>query len=141
MTADAAGRHHVVAAMLVRDGAILLCQRSARRAWYPGVWDLPGGHVEQNETTTDALARELREELGVVFSEPLGDPLFSMVTDEFEMRVWVVRRWDGPPSNCAPEEHDEVTWFETAEVPPLRLADDAYRPWIADILAGPGDAS
>lgn len=54
----------VAAAVAVRDGRILLCQRR------PGVhnglkWEFPGGKLEPGETPEAALARELREELGV----------------------------------------------------------------------------
>lgn len=50
----AAGRdpltvHHVVAGLLVRGTEVLLGHRSPGRRWYPDVWDLPGGHVEDGE--------------------------------------------------------------------------------------------
>jgi hypothetical protein len=41
--------HEIVAAVLVRDGRVLLCHRSPGREWFPNVWDLPGGHVEADE--------------------------------------------------------------------------------------------
>src|SRR6202044_4104637 len=55
----------IVAAVLVRDGRVLLCLRSPQRRWSPCMWDLPGGHVEHGESDPVALARELCEELGV----------------------------------------------------------------------------
>jgi mutator protein MutT len=62
--------HQVVAGLLVRQGRVLLCHRSPDRAWYPDVWDFPGGHVEAGETAPDALVREVREEVGVVITAP-----------------------------------------------------------------------
>jgi 8-oxo-dGTP pyrophosphatase MutT (NUDIX family) len=53
------GVHHVVAGLLVEADKVFLCHRSAGRRWYPNVWDLPGGHVEQNEAPA-----VLYEELG-----------------------------------------------------------------------------
>ncbi len=57
---------HVVAGALVTAGRVLLGHRSPLRHWHPDVWDLPGGHVEQGESEPQALAREMREELGVL---------------------------------------------------------------------------
>src|ERR671922_1793664 len=54
--------------------SILLGKRSASRADYPGVWDVPGGHCEPGETPEQTLVRELQEELGVTPTawRPLG---------------------------------------------------------------------
>jgi 8-oxo-dGTP pyrophosphatase MutT (NUDIX family) len=55
------GQHQVVAAMLLRADSVLLCHRSSDRAWYPDVWDLPGGHIETNESQeTRSFARSKR---------------------------------------------------------------------------------
>lgn len=54
----------VVAAVIVRDSKVLVCQR--RRDDSHGLqWEFPGGKVEPGETPQEALARELREELAV----------------------------------------------------------------------------
>ena len=47
-----------------RDGAVLLAQRPAGKP-YAGYWEFPGGKLEPGETPREALARELREELGI----------------------------------------------------------------------------
>ncbi len=54
----------VAAALIERDGKLLVCQR--RRGDTLGLlWEFPGGKLESGETPATALARELREELGV----------------------------------------------------------------------------
>lgn len=54
----------VAAAVLVERGRVLLTQRK-RGAHLEGLWEFPGGKVEDGEDPKDALARELREEVGI----------------------------------------------------------------------------
>ncbi|MHB8525608.1 MAG: (deoxy)nucleoside triphosphate pyrophosphohydrolase [Candidatus Acidiferrales bacterium] len=54
----------VVAAVIVRDGRVLACQRSSSSK-FPLKWEFPGGKVHDGESPQAALVRELREELGV----------------------------------------------------------------------------
>jgi len=54
----------VVAALITRDSKLLVCQRK-RNDSHPLRWEFPGGKVEVGESPAEALARELREELGV----------------------------------------------------------------------------
>ena len=53
-------QHEVVTARIVLSQRILLGQRSSTLIFYPGVWDVFGGHVELSKQT---LIRELQEEL------------------------------------------------------------------------------
>ncbi|MDR1816397.1 MAG: (deoxy)nucleoside triphosphate pyrophosphohydrolase [Clostridiales Family XIII bacterium] len=52
----------VAAAVIVKDGAVLACQRGY--GGYSGWWEFPGGKIEPGETPQEALAREIKEELG-----------------------------------------------------------------------------
>jgi 8-oxo-dGTP diphosphatase len=54
----------VVAALIVKDGSILICQRT-RHQPMPLKWEFPGGKIEEGEQPRDALLRELEEELGI----------------------------------------------------------------------------
>ena len=54
----------VAAAVIRRDGRILVCRRRADQA-HPRKWEFPGGKLESGESSAAALARELREELGI----------------------------------------------------------------------------
>ncbi|HWD74411.1 MAG TPA: NUDIX domain-containing protein [Solirubrobacteraceae bacterium] len=123
-------RDHAVGAVLVRDGRVLLCHRSAHRRWCPGTWDLPGGHVEPGEDATAALVRELREELAIVAEPPRVAPI-SFAAGEFDMHVWILPGWSGEAVNAAPREHDEIGWFAPGEVQTLDLALAVYRDLIA----------
>lgn len=57
-------RIRVVGAMIERDGQYLITQRPPT-ASLPLLWEFPGGRVEEGETDEQALARELREEMGI----------------------------------------------------------------------------
>ena len=117
----------VVAAILRRDNRLLLCHRHPERAWYPDVWDLPGGHVEHGETPTEALARELREELAVDLQSPLGLP-FEEVADSaaaVNMTIWLID-YAGAVVNHARDEHDELRWVTADEIAGLVLAHPSY---------------
>jgi 8-oxo-dGTP diphosphatase len=63
----------VVAALILRDSKILVCQRR-RDDTHSLQWEFPGGKVEPGEMPQEALARELREELGV--EAAIGRELF-----------------------------------------------------------------
>ena len=54
----------VVAAILQREGRILICRRKPEQS-HPLKWEFPGGKVEDGESPAGALSRELEEELGI----------------------------------------------------------------------------
>ena len=112
----------VVVGALVRDGRVLLGHRRADKRAYPDVWELPGGVMEAGESELDALARELREELGV-----------EIAADEpAVLSAWLVTEWEGAPANLAPEEHDDIGWFGLHELPPP--AHEVVRAAVVDAM-------
>jgi 8-oxo-dGTP diphosphatase len=117
--------HVVVAGALVENGTVLLVHRSPTRRAYPDLWDLPGGHVEAGESELQALAREMREELGVHIvaesSSWLGDLRAGSGEDAVHVGVWLIGDWDGSPTNRAPDEHDDIAWVGTSELGGLPL--------------------
>ncbi len=128
----------VVVGALVRDGRVLLVHRRAGRRHFPDCWDLPGGHVEPGEGPTDALVRELREELGVeatvtgpsslhVEHEPHHD-------DGLLLDVWTVSSWTGEPVNAAPDEHDGLRWVTSDELGGLDVVHPPFRAFLTELL-------
>jgi 8-oxo-dGTP diphosphatase len=124
--------HDVVVAVLVEDRHVLLVHRSPTRDAYPDVWDLPGGHIEAGESTTQAITRELHEELGVVVDpsdvETLVQPLVP--TPDLRLTVCRIHRWQGEPVNTCPTEHDQIAWFTLADLAHL----DVAHPVVTDLL-------
>lgn len=115
--------HEVVVGALVREGRVLLVHRSPNRRAYPDVWDLPGGHVEKDESELDALAREMHEEVGVQIVTGSVSHLCRLNAGGGEesllLSAWLVGDWQGVPENVAPDEHDAIRWFRPEDLPRL----------------------
>ena len=90
--------------------------------------------MEGGESPIKALARELEEELGILIQQP-GPELVRVVEPEFVLRIWLVERWVGDPSNVSPAEHDDLGWFDVAQVADLSLAHSGYLSLIRDTVA------
>jgi 8-oxo-dGTP pyrophosphatase MutT (NUDIX family) len=114
--------HHVVVGALVREGRVLLVHRRPDKRARPDVWDMPGGLVETGESELGALTRELHEELGVQIAMRSVSHLCRLTAGPADepalLSAWLVRDWRGTPANVAPEEHDDMKWFDLGEVPP-----------------------
>jgi 8-oxo-dGTP diphosphatase len=111
-------------AALVRDGRVLLVHRHRSRRWYPDCWDLVGGHVESGEPPHQAVRRECLEELGVRIHDPQPMPM-AVHDPTLDVRAFLVTRWDGEPVNAAPEEHDDLRWFQPSDLADVKLAHPA----------------
>ncbi len=128
----------IVNALLVRRAAVLLAKRSLRRKAYPGVWSFPGGHIEEGESGAEALARELREEIGIAplnfrLLRSLDDP-DTTTDDPVVYHMYLVTDWRGGEPTILDTEHSELRWFTRAAAIALPdLALDAYRPLLLEI--------
>ena len=96
------------------DGRVLIAQRPEGKAM-SGLWEFPGGKVEQGETPEAALIRELQEELGIDTWQSCLAPLTfaSHSYDDFHllMPFFVCRKWQGMPR---PKEHQALKWVNIA---------------------------
>jgi 8-oxo-dGTP diphosphatase len=126
------GFHQGVSGLLIRDERIILVHRLASREWAPNTWDLPGGHVEQTESESEALSREIREEIGVTADPAMMTPVARLSGPNFEVGYYRVSSWVGKPRNSAPEEHSQVRWFSTVDLAGLAFSD----PEILAIVLG-----
>ena len=126
---NAASRVVHVAVGILTDaaGAILLARRPDH-AHQGGLWEFPGGKVEADETVERALARELREELGVTVqaAEPLLQVRHAYPDKKVLLDVWRVTAYRGEPHG---REGQPLAW-----APPARLADFAFPAADAPII-------
>lgn len=105
-------------ALVDADGRVLIAKRPAGKPM-AGLWEFPGGKVENGEKPETSLIRELREELGIVIKEACLAPLTfaSHAYPDFHllMPLYVCRRWEG---QVTPTEGQQLAW-----VKPNRLRD------------------
>jgi 8-oxo-dGTP diphosphatase len=106
----------VVAALILKDGKVLVCQRT-RHQTMPLKWEFPGGKIEEGEQPRDALRRELDEELGI--DAKIGEEV-ARIRHEYksgnsvELRFYVVHQYKGEIENRI---FKEVRWSPRGELP------------------------
>jgi len=99
----------VAAAVIQRaDGAFLLARRPAGKV-YAGYWEFPGGKIEPGEPPERALARELREELGIeaCTSFPWLTREYTYPHASVRLNFFRVTAWKGDPH---PKEQQAIAW-------------------------------
>ncbi len=126
----------LVAAVALIDakGRILLAKRPAGKSM-AGLWEFPGGKVEEGEAPEAALIRELKEELGIdVEPEALkGLTIVSHVYQDFHllMSLYLCREWRGAPQG---REGQECLWVAPEEMRALPMP-PADLPLIDELAA------
>ncbi len=114
----------VVAAGLVVEGGRVLVSRRKAGQHLAGLWELPGGKVEDGEDPRDALVRELREELGIETAVgEIADVTFHRYTDADKAVVLLFFHASRLPGSPEPRAVDvaEIAWFGAAELSPERF--------------------
>jgi 8-oxo-dGTP diphosphatase len=106
----------VVAALIFKDGRVLVCQRT-RHQTMPLKWEFPGGKIEEGEQPRAALHRELDEELGI--DAKIGEEVSRIVHEypgggSVELRFFVVREYHGKIENRI---FRDVQWSLRSELP------------------------
>lgn len=104
------------AGLIDRDGRVLMTTRPPGRD-FAGLWEFPGGKVDDGETPEDALIRELQEELGVdteasclapfSFGTTTG-PLAVTGQKPMLLMLFLCRKWTGVPG---PREGQTLRWI------------------------------
>jgi 8-oxo-dGTP diphosphatase len=124
----------LVVAALVRDGSKILMSRRRADQPMPNLWEFPGGKVEPGEPPTDALAREVREELGCDVAVGRIQEVVFHAYPEFDlyMLVYEARLAGGTPRAV---DVAEVAWVEAARLPDLDLLPADY-PLARALAAG-----
>jgi len=124
----------VVAGLIVKDGKVLVCQRT-RHQTMPLKWEFPGGKIEEGEQPRDALRRELEEELGI--DATIGDEM-ARIRHEYksgnsvELRFFVVYKFKGEIENRI---FRDLRWAKRTELPSFDFL-EADLKLVSDLAAG-----
>lgn len=107
----------------VKDGIrqVFLPRRADTKRFLPGVYELPGGHVDFGENLLDGLAREFREEFGTEIT--IGDPFAAFtysnpVKGSHSVEIVYFAQFSDKDSiiTLNPEDHSEFDWFGEDEL-------------------------
>lgn len=124
----------VVAALIFKDGKVLVCQRT-RHQTMPLKWEFPGGKIEEGEQPRDALRRELDEELGIEAS--VGDEV-ARIRHQYkngssvELRFFIVRDYKGELENKI---FKDMRWADRSELPSFDFL-EADLELVKDLASG-----
>jgi len=124
------------AALIDVDGRVLIGQRPEGKA-LAGLWEFPGGKVEDGETPEACLIRELDEELGIQVTGACLAP-FVFASHGYEsfhllMPLYLCRRWSG---FVTAKEHKALAWVKPNKLSdyPMPPADAPLVAWLRDLV-------
>jgi 8-oxo-dGTP diphosphatase len=124
----------VVAALIVHDGKILVCQRT-RHQTMPLKWEFPGGKIEEGEQARGALERELEEELGIhatIAEEAARIRHQYRSGSSVDLRFFVVREYRGKLENRI---FRDMQWARPADLPSFDFL-EADLKLVSDLATG-----
>ena len=126
----------VACALIDADGRVLIAQRPEGKAM-AGLWEFPGGKIEQGERPEETLIRELREELSIEVKEACLAP-FTFASHTYAdfhllMPLYVCRRWEG---TVVAREHAALKWVRPKDLAQYQMppADLPLIPMLRDLL-------
>lgn len=126
----------VACALVDQDNRVLIARRPKGKSM-AGLWEFPGGKLEEGEAPEAALVRELREELAIEVKTPCLAPLTfaSHSYDDFHllMPLFICRKWQGI---VQPLEGQELKWVRPLKLREFEMpaADIPLVPHLIDAL-------
>lgn len=110
--------------VLIRKGKKLLFVLRENTGYMDGMYSLPAGRVEQNESFVLGAAREAREEVGLYIDPQKLMHVHTLhrFAEKSDKQQWVdvffeVTEWTGEPTNAEPEKHVRIEWLSVDNLP------------------------
>ena len=106
---------HVAVGVIRNEDDQFFIARRPQHVHQGGLWEFPGGKVEENETVVEALQRELHEEIGidVELARPLIRIPYSYPDKSVLLDVWRVEKFTG---HAHGREQQEINWVSLDEL-------------------------
>lgn len=127
-------KRDVVLLILSHGDKILLQKRSREAERFPGTWGLFGGGVHSDESSLEAICRELREELNYEVRDPKFVKSFpyeiSKTKESGQVHVFT-EEYDGESLELA--EGEALGWYDKNEIEKLEI-DPLYRMILTEIV-------
>ncbi len=106
---------HVAVAVIQNSHGQYLIAKRPQETHQGGLWEFPGGKIEDNETVFNALKRELFEEIGITFTQ--ATPLIQIPHDYGDKTVLLdVFCIDGITGEAYGKEGQEICWVKQDEI-------------------------
>lgn len=105
----------VVAALIMKDGKILIAKRSTGNKNVIGKWEFPGGKVEENETEKQAIEREIKEEFDILVRAEkfITNVISKDKKSEIDLKLYLCKYIDG---KIKLNDHSDYKWVDKDEI-------------------------
>jgi 8-oxo-dGTP diphosphatase len=108
---------------------VFLAKRAETKKFLPGIFELPGGHIEWGEDIVEGLKREIKEELNMDIA--VGDPFAAFtysneIKGSHSVEVLYFATFEDPIENIKihPEDHSEFKWTSQDDLSTIGLISD-----------------
>lgn len=106
--------------VLLKNSQVLLLRRF-NTGYQDGNYSLIAGHLDGRETAKECIAREAKEEAGIIVKPEnlkVVHVMHRLSSDREYIDIYLQsEKWDGEEKNMEPEKHDDLNWFALNNLP------------------------
>ena len=95
-------------------GELLLLRRANYIRKFGGKWSFPGGHIDSNETSKNAIIRELKEETGIIINDPIFFETYTYSNNDTS-DIYFIKLIDKPVIKIS-REHAQFKWVDINDI-------------------------